>query len=188
MWPDEISSLATLDPLLGHAAAASLAALFLIGAIAKLRAPGAFVDAVGGYGLLPAFAVAGVARGLPLVEAAAAALLLPASTRPLGALLAGVLLAVFSAAIAINLARGRDDIDCGCTPGAPTPLGRGLVLRNLALIGLALVAAAPVAVRTAVWLDGVVVGAAVIFCIGFSMLAHTMRSHRFRLLDPRNSR
>lgn len=52
------------------------------------------------------------------------------------ALLAPVLLLGYAMAMAVNLFRGRRSIDCGCG-GAPMPLSKTLVLRNL-LLGSAL--------------------------------------------------
>jgi hypothetical protein len=114
-----------IDPVFANAAAAGLGAVLLLGAIDKLREPAMFRDAVENYRLLPAAAVPALARALPLFEALAGALLLPGTTRPLGALLALALLLLVSAAIVINLLRGRDRIDCGCGGNLHTPLGIG---------------------------------------------------------------
>ncbi len=53
------------------------------------------------------------------------------------ALLAPLLLLGYAIAMAVNLLRGRRSIDCGCG-GAPMPLSKTLVLRNL-LLGSALI-------------------------------------------------
>ena len=47
---------------------------------------------------------------------------------------------LYGVAMAINLHRGRQFIDCGCGD-EPTPLGIGLLLRNAALCGLTVAAA-----------------------------------------------
>jgi hypothetical protein len=179
--------LPAVDPVFAYAAAAGIGAVFLIGAIEKLREPGLFRDAVEDYQLLPAGAVPLVARTLPLLEGMAGALLLPTVTRALGALLALALLLVVTAAIAINLLRGRDRIDCGCGGNLHTPLGMGLVLRNSVLMLLVLAAAAPPTARAAVWLDFVAVGFATLFLLGLYFLANAMLSHHSHLLDLRNS-
>ena len=58
------------------------------------------------------------------------AVLLP-TLAPVAAGAAVCLLAVYTAAIGINLARGRFDVDCGCSgPGGGRRLGLSLVLRN----------------------------------------------------------
>ena len=73
--------------------------------------------------------------------------------KELPALAAAVLLTVYSCAIAINLLRGRRDLDCGCG-GPPQRLHPGLVGRNLALVAMGLLACAPVNTRQLGWLDG----------------------------------
>ena len=73
-----------------------------------------FSGVVANYRLLPRIAVAPVAALLPPVELALGLLLLSAQIRPLGEVAAIGLLALFAAAMAINLRRGRVDIDCGC--------------------------------------------------------------------------
>jgi hypothetical protein len=56
---------------------------------------------------------------------------------------AAVLLLVYAAAIGINLARGRRDIDCGCMGPANRQLLSGwLLLRNGLLAAIALIGAA----------------------------------------------
>ena len=57
--------------------------------------------------------------------------ILPAEFALLG-LIAPVMLLVYAVAMAINLMRGRDSIDCGCG-GVPMPLSISLVLRNVLL-------------------------------------------------------
>jgi hypothetical protein len=179
--------LPAIDPVFAHAAAASIGAVFLIGALEKLREPGLFRDAVENYQLLPTCAVPLVARTLPVLEGLAGALLLPTATRALGALLAFAVLLVVTAAIAINLLRGRDRIDCGCGGNLHTPLGMGLILRNAMLMLLTVAAAAPTTARAVVWLDFAAVGFATLFLLGLYFLATAMLSHHAHLLDLRNS-
>jgi len=62
--------------------------------------------------------------------------------------------------MAVNLARGRSYIDCGCAgPGRRQPLRPRLVARNLVLVGVALLAAGPVSSRAWVWMDAFTAGA-----------------------------
>ncbi|MCG3190072.1 MAG: hypothetical protein LKCHEGNO_02673 [Burkholderiaceae bacterium] len=177
--------LPAIDPVFAHSAAAVVGAVLLIGAAEKLREPETWRDALDNYRLLPSAAVGAFARTLPLLEIAAGVLLLPLATRQAGALLALALLAVFTAAIAINLARGRDRIDCGCG-GAHTPLGTGVVLRNVALMLLVVAAAAPLHGRATVWLDFVAAGFATLFLLGLYFLANSMLGRQTQLLDLRN--
>lgn len=74
---------------------------------------------------------------LPLVELAAAGLLVPAGSARFGALLAAALLLAFSAAIAVNLRQGRAP-ECRCFGQVHSaPVTWRAVARNLALAGLA---------------------------------------------------
>lgn len=150
-----------LDPVLAWTARLLLAGIFAGATIAKLRAPTAFVGVVQNYRLLPAALAAPVAYALPVLEGLIAIGLLIEATRPAAALLAALLLAVFAIAIAINILRGRREIDCGCF-GAELRqrLGWDLVGRNAVLIVLALaVVPASLPVRALGWLDIVTVAA-----------------------------
>ena len=63
-----------------------------------------------------------------------------------------------AAAISVNLARGRREIDCGCfAASARVPLSNWLVVRNAVLIGAACLLLMPVRARTLVWIDGLTV-------------------------------
>ena len=181
-------ALPLLDPSIVHAAAAGLALVMLTAALDKLREPEIFRDAVENYALLPAPLVPLVARGLPLLEGAAGALLLPGATRVLGALLALALLALVTGAAAINLRRGRARIDCGCGGDQHMPLSPALLLRNAVLMGVALLAAAPATARDMVWLDGIAIAFAALFLFGLFALTNALLRHHSRLIDLRNSR
>jgi hypothetical protein len=83
-----------------------------------------------------------------------------ARASPYGAVAAIALLALYSAAIALNLARGRRDIDCGCLgPGHRQPLSEWLVARNAAAAIAAATLLAPVDGRPWSWLDALSVSA-----------------------------
>jgi hypothetical protein len=143
-----------IDPVAGHASAAALAIVFLVGAWHKLADLDAFGYAVERYRLLAAPLARLVALALPPVEALAGLLLLVPATRGVGAALAALLLAVVSGAVVANLLRGRRDIDCGCgAPGTGRRLSWALVARNAALLAVCAVAAAPEQARELVWLD-----------------------------------
>jgi uncharacterized membrane protein YphA (DoxX/SURF4 family) len=135
-----------------------LAVVFLLSGLAKLPRRAEFTSAVRNYQLVPDRVGALVGRLLPPVEVAAGALLaLGLGIRPVAALL-GVFLIVFSAAVAINLLRGRI-IDCGCFgPVAERRITWWTVARNLLLTGAAgiVVAEGP----TAIALDRLLPGAA----------------------------
>ena len=143
-----------IDPVWSLALRAGLALLLASAAVAKLRDLRGFVAAVAGYRLLPAALAAPAAAGFVAGELLLAVCLWLTPLRAASALGAALLLSLYGIAIAINLARGRRDIDCGCGgPLAKQSLSEALVLRNALLAGAALAAALPVAPRALGWLD-----------------------------------
>jgi len=131
------------------------------------------------------------ARLVPWLEISSAACLVSGNLARLGALLSVLLTISFTAAAAINLARGRQ-LDCGCMGKLTTDrAGWPLLFRNMILIGLAapiLMAPHPGSSITAEeWLPvGILVVAAVIFLTffssGFSYLQQALFSETgFRL-------
>lgn len=148
-------SLAGIDAVVARACGATVAVILLLGAIDKLRDQAIFEAIVDNYRLLPAALVGPVARLLPLAEIAAAVLLLAPLSRMIGAAAAVCLLLLFSVAIAANLIRGRNDLDCGCggASGIRT-LSWWLVVRNALLAAMAIVGAGAGAARDLTWLDG----------------------------------
>lgn len=156
-----------LDPALGLVARTALALLFTNAAWHKLRDRDAFAAILAAYRVLPETAVAPAATAVAASELAVAAALLLPSLRTAGALGAAGLLAVYSLAIAANLARGRREIDCGCgAPGARQPIGEWLLVRNALLAVAAAVTVQPAATRPLVWIDWLTVagGVAVAAC------------------------
>ena len=144
----------TLDPVVGWTLRLGLALLFAGAAGHKLRAPGEFVAAVRVYRLVPRLVVVPVAALLVLGEATAAVSLLGPSSYRHGAALAAGLLALYAGAIAVNLARGRRDLDCGCAgPGGRRAVSASLVVRNLVLIVAACLLLGPADGRAPTWLD-----------------------------------
>ncbi len=130
-----------LLPLLTAIAILLLSYLFVVGALQKLAHTAYFRQVITDYQILPRTWSPSLARTLPLVELGAGlALLIPASrTMALGTVT--LLLAAYSAAIALNIHRGRQDIDCGCAgPGQEQTLSGWLLGRNAVLITLALLA------------------------------------------------
>lgn len=128
------------DPIVHAILRVALALLFATAAWHKARDPAAFAATLRDYRLLPAALAPAAARLLIALEATACAALLAPPADPLGPALALVLLALYSGAIAWNLARGRRHIDCGCLgPGRRQPLSSWLLARNaLLLAGAAL--------------------------------------------------
>jgi len=156
------------DPALTWIARLVLVLVFGWAAIAKLRALEEFVGVVSNYRLLPEALVRPVAWVLPPLELACAiGLLVPATSAPAAAATAGLLL-VFAGAMAINIRRGRTQIDCGCFAATlKQHLSPMLVGRNLVLVALGGLAAMPARARPLTWLDSVTIVLAV---LGFAAL------------------
>lgn len=116
-----------------------LVVVFLVAGMSKLRALETFEGVVHNFRLLPEVLVRPVAYGLPFVELAVAAALLIPVIRGYAGWSAALLLGVFTLAVAINLLRGRREIDCGCfSSELRQRLSWWLVGRNAVLMGLAL--------------------------------------------------
>lgn len=158
------------DPMILAFSQVILMLVFLSGAWSKLGAREAFEGVVYNYRLLPEFAIRPTSYLLPLAELAVGLGLAYAPTRAYAAVGALFLLAVFSIAIAINLLRGRREIDCGCFSSVlKQRLSGGLIVRNTALMGLAawLAWGAPQgSAGTAGWLDWLV-GLAAALAVAF---------------------
>lgn len=166
-----------IDPAAGLALRGALGLLLVSSAVHKLRDPAGFREALAGYALVPTPALAPAAALVVAAELSIGGCLWLPGAGALPALAAATLLGVYTSAIALNLARGRRDIDCGCAaPGARRPLGTGLVVRNVGLVALALAAALPVLGRAFTWVDGVTVAggigvAALLYLAGDGLLA-----------------
>ena len=151
----------TLDPIFIIASALAVAVLLASAATHKLRAPGRFAKQLADYQLLPETLVRPIGRVIPLLELLIAFALLVPVSRSWAALTAAGLLALYAAAIGINLWRGRADIDCGCAgPDQAQPLRPVLLARNSALVALALVASVAPVARDLTLFDGFVTLAA----------------------------
>jgi uncharacterized membrane protein YphA (DoxX/SURF4 family) len=95
-----------------------LALVFIRAGVVKLSGLADFRAAVRNYQILPARLTGAAALGVPAAEVGAGTLLLLGVYPGITAACLAVLLAVFSVAIAVNLARGRV-FDCGCGGTAP---------------------------------------------------------------------
>ena len=148
-----------MDQVIDATVRTALALLLLAAAAHKIRDPARFRSTVADYRLLPPPLVTVGAAILVLSEVAIAVAL--AGARSWGLAGAAALLGLYAAAIAVNLARGRRHLDCGCTgPALRRPISGWLVLRNLVLIAIALVDLLPVTTRPLVWIDHLTVVAA----------------------------
>jgi uncharacterized membrane protein YphA (DoxX/SURF4 family) len=147
-----------IDPAIGSLLAFALAAIFAWSGAMKLADVEMFEGAVANYRLLPRRTERVFARAIPLCECTCAAGLLCSRTRMPGVAGLVLLLCVFTAAIAINLMRGRTNIDCGCFGASLRQrLSAWLLARNAVLVLFAVLIAAPTTQRPSVWLDWVTV-------------------------------
>ena len=151
-----------LDSVFWVLARLGLASLFLSAALQKARDFSDFAGTVRDYRILPDWASALGAKFLALGEAAVALCLLVPGLDPLGPLGALGLLAVYSGAIGVNLARGRRHIDCGCNGfGQSRQTISGWLLVRNASLGLLplLLLMAPSNGRPLGWLDSISIAA-----------------------------
>ena len=152
-----------IDPVPAAVLALALAALWIASGVHKLHDPGDFAAALAAYALLPPRAVASVARALPLIEiTVAVGLLLPVS-RQAAALVSALLLGLYGLALAINLRRGRRELDCGCLGfGRRGTISMTLLWRNAVLVLASLAAGfLPRSGRALAWIDLFTVAAGV---------------------------
>jgi hypothetical protein len=174
-----------LDPAFALVLRGGLALLFAAAAWHKLRDLAAFRAALGEYQLLPEAGIGLASRALVGLELVTAGMLALSTS---GGLPAAALLAVYTAAIGVNLARGRREIDCGCFgPAARQPLSYGLALRNAGLLLLALAAALPAAPRMLVWLDGFTIAAGIALGALLHAALNTLLANAPRLRALRDS-
>jgi hypothetical protein len=157
-----------IDPLFGTAIAIGLAFLLLSAAWHKVVAHAEFLAALDDYRLLPPSLVRPFAAVLPGAEAALAAGWLAGGGRTVAAATAALLLA-YAAALAVNLRRGRRQIDCGCgfrgATGSDLPLSWWLVARNVVLASLAGIAGLPHSGRELGFFDALTLAAATLAAV-----------------------
>jgi uncharacterized membrane protein len=113
-----------------------LASVLAVAGVAKLFDRAGSEDAVRAFGVPPR-AVGAVVHGLPVLELAIAAALVPAQSARWAAATAALLFVLFGAGIARALAAGRS-VDCRCFGQlSQAPAGRAALGRNAVLAGLA---------------------------------------------------
>lgn len=93
---------------------AILGLTLLIAGAGKFRDLDGHARVVQGYKILPDGAAATVGRALPLVEVLLGVALLSGFALPWVGAGAAVLFLVYAAGLAVNLMRGRTELDCGC--------------------------------------------------------------------------
>jgi hypothetical protein len=174
-----------LDPVAASALCAVLSVIFLTGAWQKLRDPALFQANVENYRLLPDVLARPAAILLPVWELTAGVLVLIDSMRVAGAVLATGLVTVVTAAVIINLLRGRTEIDCGCGSlgghvGDQT-LNWGLPARNGVLVLAAMLVLREDAARALVWIDYLSVAGGTLGLLGLYVTANQLMANAPRL-------
>ncbi len=133
-----------LDPTFGYLICIGIALLFATAAWHKLRSLEVFTEVFAAYRVLPEGWGYRIARLIPCLELAIAAALPWEMTRRTALMAATGLLIAYAAALGLNLARGRRELDCGCaTMGGRRSIAGWMVWRNLALALIAATAALP---------------------------------------------
>lgn len=149
----------TIDPAIACLIVAGGSLLFFMAAIHKLRDLQRFREVFAAYRLLPLAVARGSAPVVPALELAVAVGLLFDNLRGLALTTGAAMLLAYAVAIAVNLARGRRDLDCGCAgPNNRRPIAAWMVRRNAGIAVVLVAAALPWIDRPLVWTDGVTVG------------------------------
>lgn len=152
-----------IDPTVSLIIRAALSLLFGSAAAHKLRDVASFRIAVERYELLPPLWAVPVGAALIAAEVAIAVGLWLPRVAPVAAVAAAALLALYAVAIAVNLRRGRRDLDCGCGgPAGRRPISGWLVVRNGVVAAAAVAGALPVTARALTWVDWVTVASGVV--------------------------
>jgi hypothetical protein len=165
-----------MDPAIHYTLRAAVSLLFLSALWEKAHDVRAFERTLADYHVVPA---AFVPLAAVLVVAAEGAVIFLDGV-------AGVLLLVYAAAIAVNLARGRERIDCGCVGIAGrNGLSWWLVGRNLVCATMAFAVLVPPGSRTMAWIDhlSIVAGTAVLaslYLAADGLIANTTAFRRLR--------
>ena len=170
----------SIDPAVACLIVACVGLLFLVAAIHKLRDLRRFREVFAAYRLLPLAAGRALAPVVPALELAVAVGSLFDNLRMAALWIAIALLLLYVAGIAVNLARGRRDLDCGCAgPYDRRPIAAWMIWRNLGIAIFLAGALLPWSERPLVLTDAVTVGFGTACCA----LAYLCLD---RLLTPTN--
>ncbi len=162
----------SVDPVINNLLAFSLALLFAFSAAMKFYDLAEFRSALAGYRIVSSFLELPIALAVPIAELGCASLLLITASRVRGAAALMALLCVFSGAIAINLARGRTHIDCGCFgPAGGHRLSGWMLVRNAVIFAAAAVLLLPVSARAILWPDSITIALGVAALMGLNLSA-----------------
>ncbi len=177
-----------MDPVLAALPAVLFAALFLAAAAHKIADRRRFRRVLEEWRVLPPALAPAAARAVPLLELALGLGWAFGLARAPVAVASALLLAAYGALMALNLARGRARIDCGCGLRGGRPLSYGLVARNLALAVCALLPLAGAAGRAPVALDHFTVAACALALAALYGAAGQLLANRAALRAARGAR
>ena len=168
-----------IDPLTVLVLSASLALLFFTAAKHKLNSPSRFRAQLAAYELVPSAILPSLAWAIPVAEMAVFFLILMPFTRTWAAVLGAGLLTSYTVAMAINLQRDRNGIDCGCG-NQQLLLSYWLLLRNAALIISCLLLVIPSTDRALVWADFILLTLMLaVLCCAYLLVEQLVRNQTF---------
>ncbi len=177
----------SLDPALAGVIGVAVGAILVSGAWSKWREREIFAQAMQGYDLIPDAAVPSASLAFIGAEFAVGLALFAPFLRPLPQLAGLGLLSIVTAAVVINLLRGRTDISCGCGGASgEQSLSWALVARNGALLVLLGIAALPTAPRALAWADYGVMIVGGLLVAGLYAAASQLIANQPRLTALRN--
>ena len=170
------------DPVAVYAARGGIALLFGLAVWAKIRNFSVFRATLADYQLVPQPLISAAAILVVGLEAAIVFGALIPITAPWAMASGLVLLLVYAFAIAINLIRGRHDIDCGCTgPAVRQSLSSWLLVRNTVLASFASVGFSAPSARDTGFLDFVLTVVVVATVAGIYAAANQLMVNAPRL-------
>lgn len=160
---------------------AIVAIVFLASSLHKLSAPKEFAKDVERFELLPAGAAKPFAIALPLLELAVSFALLFRVAPRIGVGVAGVLLVLFSGALAVKLLQGKR-VPCGCFGSDPNELiGWNMLGRNVLLVSCCVFAAVNEGggAQHALAERLTLLGAGALVCLAWAQASTALRLWRF---------
>ena len=153
----------TIDPIFLTLICYCFALLFGLAGAHKLSNRSETQTLIDAYNLVPAPLLAPASLLVPILELAIGAGLMFGATRSIAVIAGGVLLIAYGAAMAINLYRGKRDLDCGCSFGdRAQKISPPLVYRNALLATLIFMAAMPVSNRETGMMDAFIIAVSLI--------------------------
>lgn len=185
-----------IDPLFVQVIAMGFALIFALAALHKMDDRNTFLSILKAYKILPRFMLRASALCIPMLELMLALGWLQAgllgSRYPVIVVASAGLLIVYGLAIAINLLRGRTDIDCGCNlisarKSAPADKGSesqqsistNLIWRNVCLALLTLTALTPITARQLGVIDYIgLAGALLVLVLLYASLTQLMATNQ----------